>query len=802
DRVVLSGGQDGFAKLWRIAGYDEVRMIRGQFLAGNEDAVLGLAIDRRGRMIATAGKDRIARVHEIGKNLLVDHRIRTYGEGHDFLATNVRYVRSGQSDERRFFTAGMDNTVRLWDSVTGAELARLAETGRHATLALSPKGRWLATGFSRNDASTIDSGANAGRVVALIWHADHLENVENPIPAELVVIPERLKDRDGHKRAPPSVTALSFSADGRTLLVCDDTGGAFLWAVDQQPQILRRLGMKANGINHTKRINACTFFPDGQRAATASSDNTILIWNVKTGEAIDSLVFPDSVSAVEVSSDGGLLLGVSRTRADALLRVWRVKASIQRNDFSEVTLPDRFVTSARFFPNENRVLLVARKSSRQGGTAGSSRSDSSKAVDQPSTRRTVADRKKLRDEVVLYQWDTRASAAKPLWTVKAIGQSVWSAACSPDGRRILTVGGRTARLLERDDGRQLMVFGPHLSVTSVSFSRDSDLLATTEDGNSVKLWSVQNRRLLQRLIGIHSGAISTAEFSPVDNHRLMTAGTRTVKFWQLDKGTGRWNQIEPTLNVAGIVNNPASKTTSRGASAPGSRPTIRDAAYSPDGLRVATAFDDKTVGIWDTRTGKLLSRLAGRYGHRDQITCVRFSPDGRWLMTGSRDRTAIIWERSASGWTAIAKLTGHPAPVNSVSISHDRQRVLTGSDDKTAKLWDTSLLVHGGVIRPGAERSLLKQRIRDDLEKTLNSLDRVEQLEGDHKWKRDILAVAKDLANLPPLNAEKNVQLAIPKTIKELRLLIAAISKIVNDDVSSSFRRPDMSEPMKAAAAL
>eukprot|EP00913_Durusdinium_trenchii_P028471 g26699.t1 len=778
DRVVLSGGHDGVAKLWRIAGYDEVRMIRGQFLGGNEDAVLGIAVDPSGTHIATAGKDRIARVHEIGKNLLVKRQVRTFDEGHDFLATNVEFVPKSPSDRHRFFTAGMDNTVRLWDVGTGSERARLTETGRHATIALSSDGRWLATGFSPDDGSTLDTGENRGRIVALIWRADQLADTVNPVPAQLVVIPKQRTGADGKVLPAPSVTSLAFSHDSRMLLLGDDTGSTYVWNVGQNAATLKQLGTGTSGVRHTKRINACTFLADGKRAATASSDNTILIWNLSTGAAIDSLIFPDSVSAVRVSPDGKLLLGVSRAQNNTVLRVWNVSGTIRRDEFTSATLPGRFVTSARFFPRENRVFVVAH-------TADRGENGTEKSLD---TMRL--------SNVSLFQWDTRSRSAEPLWNSREIGQSVWSAACTPDGKRILTVGGRYARLRDRNDGRQLMTFGPHLSVTSVSFSRRADMLATAEDGSSVKVWNTQTQRLLQRLVGIHRGAVGTAAFSPVENDRLMTAGRFTVKFWQLNRDSGRWSQVGPTLNA----NTAPGKVADNAKRKPGNRRrSILDATWSPDGRWVATAFDDLTVGIWDAGTGNPVSILGGRYGHNDAITCVRFSPDGRWLMTGSRDRTAIIWERGESSWTPVARLTGHPAPVNSVAISHDRQRVLTGSDDKTAKLWDTSLLVHGATIHAGSGRSLLIQRMREDIGITLKSLNRVFRADADADWNTAILAAVTRIAKLPPMRDDDTIGRTVPRNADELGRLSAfmnGVTEFLDRDETASAQQLGDSAPM------
>jgi WD40 repeat protein len=105
--------------------------------------------------------------------------------------------------------------------------------------------------------------------------------------------------------------------------------------------------------------------------------------------------------------------------------------------------------------------------------------------------------------------------------------------------------------------------------------------------------------------------------------------------------------------------------------------------FTPDGKRMLTAGTGGEIQIRDADTGDVLDHF-GR--HTSTVRKVALSHDGRTVATITTDDPVIrLWDLESH--EPVAVLTGHVAPLNEVEFSPDDKLLVTGGTDTDVGVW-------------------------------------------------------------------------------------------------------------------
>ncbi len=272
-RTVATSSLDGTVRLWDVATGVERHTLR----AGGE--VFSVAFNDDGRQVLAGAAGRVAtwdvRTGKAGPLLKADHG-RVLG-----LAVSP--------DGKWLATGGEDHTIKLWYAHTRAERATFrGHTGPVQQIIFSRYGRTLLSAGRDGTVRFWDVAHRSARPLAVrhsgpLWSLALARDGRTLATATddevLLWDAEALTKRGAVPRPWPNTNCyLAFTADGKTLGVCNS-----LWDVTTRQQ-------RPDGwLNWESRCTAAGFTPDGTRMATAFEDGAIVLWDVKTGRALRTL---------------------------------------------------------------------------------------------------------------------------------------------------------------------------------------------------------------------------------------------------------------------------------------------------------------------------------------------------------------------------------------------------------------------------------------------------------------------------------------------------------------------------------
>jgi WD40 repeat protein len=339
------------------------------------------------------------------------------------------------------------------------------------------------------------------------------------------------------------------------------------------------------------------------------------------------------------------------------------------------------------------------------------------------------------------------------------GVPLRAAALSPDGRFAAMIDDSRGRvyLASLDDpARPDVLDGTDLTITGVAFA-GSGMLAMGGSDGSLRLWHTARHSM--RTIRTAGSPVTAVAASP-NGTRLVISGKRSElrsfdavngslePGWTVDSaepaeyvafraGETRlasagdavriWNAVDGTQ--VGVLPGRTGRARAVAADHDGKRiaaawaetvVTVWDGkrllweltghkgavlavAFGPRPGLLVSAGDDETIRTWDLATGKEVA-CHSPLGYR--ATVLAASPSGTMLAAGCADGSLRLYEGGRAGmlphWADAPALAGHVHGITAMSFDISGRLLATASRDGTARIWDLATRSATTVLLPEA----------------------------------------------------------------------------------------------------
>ena len=244
---------------------------------------------------------------------------------------------------------------------------------------------------------------------------------------------------------------------------------------------------------HRGNVYRVALTPDGKRAVSGSADNTLKVWDLESGQELQTLSgHADWVRAVAVTPDGQRAVSGSD---DNTLKVWDLESGKELQTLSG---------------HQSAVFAVALTPDGQRAVSGSY-------------------------DDTLKVWDLESG--KEIQTLSGHSEDVGAVAVTPDGKR--TVSGSsdsTLKVWDLASGKEIQTLSGHQSaVLAVAVTPDGQRAVSGSGDNTLKVWDLASGQELQTLSG-HQGTVFAVALTPDGKRAVSGSQDRTLKVWDLESG--------------------------------------------------------------------------------------------------------------------------------------------------------------------------------------------------------------------------------------------------------------------------
>jgi WD40 repeat protein len=316
-----------------------------------------------------------------------------------------------------------------------------------------------------------------------------------------------------------------------------------------------------------------------------------------------------------------------------------------------------------------------------------------------------------------FEWHyLRRLPHRDLLSVKAHTGALRTVAWTPDGQRLVSVGGTESETFTTPGeiklwdaatltSLPLRLKGATDKIWSGRLSPDGKLLAAACRDKAVRVWNLQTGELIATLEGHTVDFVEAVVFSLDGKHLLSiavplgagsTSTSDQVRIWELDtrkaivsidnlprsQSIAFSPDLKHMAKTAGHVLKVWDTTSGRDLLMKDVKRPLWNMTFSPDGKRLAVNCSSRDVQILDAETGRIVTSCSGD----DRVRGIlRFSPKGDRLASGG-EREIELWD--AESGERIRSFKGHEGNITSVAFSPDGTRIASAGSDGRVKVWD------------------------------------------------------------------------------------------------------------------
>jgi WD40 repeat protein len=450
------------------------------------------------------------------------------------------------------------------------------------------------------------------------------------------------------------VSALSFTPHGTALYA--------VYSTEPRHLVNVAVGTEATWTSclrtfegHTGPVNTIAFSPDSRRIASGSSDMTIRLWDITTGNPIGEpwIGHQGDVTSIAFSPDGKRVVSAA---GDSTIRFWdprsgrclvapmvqfpRSSDGFPKFSAAVAFSPDGKQVASDFGDGALRLFDAVTGHLKHASLVGSGQQISSICF-SPDGNYIVSG---SNADFTIRLWNAATGAPSGEPSVYC-GTNVNSVAFSPDGSHIIFAC-HLQTVYRCDLHRGISPQRPFADqspkpIRLVAYSPDGKYVVSDEGYNDLVIWDAHARALVGNALKGHTDTVSCLAYSPDGKNIASGAMDHSVRLWDSTRNT---TQRDPS---EGAENSRISKIT-----------------FSPDGESFAyqrsTTMDgwDVLLCLWNAATCTIAARTPARYSNT--FYGLRFSPDGKLIACGSFDSGPRLW--NAKTLAAIGELPQTPIP--------------------------------------------------------------------------------------------------------------------------------------------